>query len=119
MASSRSQRQMVTPEICATRPVASTCRRNSARLKRDSGRPNLLGSSHAIAFTRATIRGGKTRGATSARAFLQAGESFSTEAFAPLAHHRPWHIQALANHLVLNALRGEEHNLGPHDVPIR
>src|SRR6185436_3535446 len=77
IASVRSQRQIVTPEMWATSPAASTWRRSSARLKRESGSPNLLGSSHAIAFTRATSRGGKTRGPTSARAFLQASESFS------------------------------------------
>src|SRR5688572_2796151 len=91
---------MVTPEIRATSPVARTYRRKSSRLKRDKGSPNVRGSSQAMAFTSATMRGGKTRGATSARTLLQARESFPAEAFAPFAHHGPRQIQPLADHCV-------------------
>jgi hypothetical protein len=110
---------MVTPLMAATMPAVTTCRRNSARLKRDNGRPSLAGSSQASAFTWATTRGGKNGRPTGAGTLLQPRESLLEEPFAPLAHHRARQVEALANDRILEALGGEQHDLGPHNLSIR
>jgi hypothetical protein len=72
-----------------------------------------------MAFTCATIRGGKNRGTTSAGTLLQSRQPFSEEPLPPLTHDRPRHIEALPDLLVLHPIGGEEDDLGPNDVSIR
>jgi hypothetical protein len=72
-----------------------------------------------MAFTSATTRGGKTRGATSARTFLEAREPISKKAFAPLTHNWPWGIQALADFLVLQTVGSKQDDLCAYYIPIR
>src|SRR4029450_4451232 len=62
MASSASQRRTVAVDTSATRPLASSSSRSSARLQRPSGTPRVAGSSHAIALTSATTTAANTRG---------------------------------------------------------
>jgi hypothetical protein len=66
-----------------------------------------------------TTRGGKSRGSTSAGTILAPCEAFSEEALAPLAHDRTWHVETLSDHLVLEALGGEQYDLGAYYVSIR
>jgi hypothetical protein len=54
-----------------------------------------------------------------ARTLVEAREAVSEEAFAPLAHDGPGDIQALADHLVGQAVGREQHDLGAHDFAIR
>ena len=60
MASSASHRQIVVPEISATRPRVITSARISGTWRRESGNPSRAGSSQAIAFTSTTSSGGKS-----------------------------------------------------------
>jgi hypothetical protein len=110
---------MVTPLTEGTMPAVSTWRCNSERLNRDSGRPNVAGSSQARALTWATTRGGKGRGPASAGKILQPRQPFSEEAFAPFAHHRAGHIQTLPDLLIFEAISSEKNKLRTHDVSIR
>jgi hypothetical protein len=71
-----------------------------------------------MAFTCATIRGGKSRGTASAREFFQPREAFSEEPFPPLAHDLSRQVQAFADLLVLEALGSHEHDLGSDDISI-
>ncbi len=75
---------MVVAEASVT-PRSTMSRCSSVRVKRESGRPWLAGSSQAIALTSATCSGGKTARATRARLVLKPGEALCTESSAPLA----------------------------------
>jgi hypothetical protein len=57
-----SQRRTVAVDTSATRPLASSSSRSSARLQRPSGTPRVAGSSQAIALTSATTAAANTRG---------------------------------------------------------
>jgi hypothetical protein len=59
MASSESQRQIVLPEISATRPRFTTSLAISGTCSRDNGTPRREGSSQARAFAAITTSGGK------------------------------------------------------------
>jgi len=72
-----------------------------------------------MALIRATTRGGKTGRTAPARTLLESREAFSEEALSPFAHHRPRHVQALTDLLVVQALGGEEHDPGTDHVSIR
>jgi hypothetical protein len=72
-----------------------------------------------MAFTCATILGGKSRGAASAGELLQPRESFSEEPLPPLAHDLSRQVQAFADLLVLEALGSHEHDLGSDNISIR
>jgi hypothetical protein len=50
---------------------------------------------------------------------LQASQALVEEAFAPLRYDLSWQVQAFADLLVGQALRGKENNFGPHDISIR
>ena len=68
----------------------------------------------------ATTRlGGKERWAPGAGALLQAPQTLSEEALAPLADHLARAIQAGCDLIVLESLGGVQHDLGADDVPIR
>jgi hypothetical protein len=66
-----------------------------------------------------TTRGGKSGGSASAGKIFQPREPFSKEALAPLAHHRAWRVEALADLLVLDAIGREQGDLGAYHVSIR
>jgi hypothetical protein len=72
-----------------------------------------------MAFTCATIRGGKSRGTASAGSLFQPREAFSKEPLPPLAHDLSRQVQAFADLLVLQALGSHEHDLGSNDFSIR
>ncbi len=93
IASVASQRQIVVPEISATRPRAMTSVRMSGTNSRDSGRPSRLGSSQAIALTWMATSGGKGRGSSAAGTFLQAGQPLGGKALAPLGDDLPAGVQ--------------------------
>src|SRR6266542_6898637 len=119
MASVASQRQMVVPEISATRPRVSTSARMSGTNRRDSGRPRRLGSSQAIALTSMATSGGEGRGSSTAGAFLQAGQTLEVEAFAPLGDDLSAGVQPGGDLVVVQAVCGHEHDLGTDHVSIR
>jgi hypothetical protein len=119
MASSLSQRQIVLPLIDATKPLPITSAASSSALQRESGTPVRLGNSHARAFTCTTTSGGKNPGAAGSGAFLQSGESFFKEAFAPKAHHIPAGVDVLGNLIIAPPIGGEQHDPGTHDLKIR
>jgi hypothetical protein len=70
-------------------------------------------------LTSTTICGGKTRGAATPRAITEAAHSFQKEAFAPLTDDLTVQVQALADLIIVEALRGEEHDLGADDIAVR
>jgi hypothetical protein len=70
-------------------------------------------------LTSTTTSGGKERGATSSRAFLEACEALLEEALPPLADDLAARVEAGRNFVVPQSLGGEEHDLGPDDVSIR
>jgi hypothetical protein len=88
-------------------------------LKRETGRPSLLGSSHASALTATTTLGGKERRPPSARTLLETREPFIEEALAPLGDDLTWGIQARSDLVVTESLCSEENNLGSDDISIR
>ena len=63
--------------------------------------------------------GGKARRAPSAGAFLQAPQTLSEEALAPLADDLPRGFQARRNGVVVEPLGGVQHDPGADDIPIR
>src|SRR5215210_955569 len=84
MASSESHRQMVVPEISATRPRAIASRATSPALQRLKGTPLVAGSSQANAFTSILVSGGKARGPARARSIFQSAQALFIKALAPL-----------------------------------
>src|SRR6266516_1126500 len=119
IASSASQRQMVVPEIAATRPRVMTSSRMSGTCRRESGRPRRLGSSQAIALTSMTTSGGKDAWPSSPGSLLEAAEPLGEEAFAPLGDDLAAGVQTGPDLVVVEARSRHEHDLGPYDIPIR
>src|SRR5579863_4567863 len=119
MASSDSQRQMVVPEMSATMPRAATSVAMSGMCRRDSGTPSRDGNSQARALTATTTSGGKDRGSTAPGALLQAGQALLEEALAPLRHDLAAGVQPQRDLVVVVAIGGHEHDLGPHHISIR
>src|SRR6266700_3017706 len=119
IASVASQRQMVVPEIAATRPRVMTSSRMSGTCRRESGRPRRLGSSQAIALTSMTTPGGKDAWPSSPGSLLEAAEPLGEEAFAPLGDDLAAGVQTGPDLVVVEARSRHEHDLGPYDIPIR
>src|SRR6266516_1397163 len=119
IASSASQRQMVVPEIAATRPRVMTSSRMSGTCRRESGRPRRLSSSQAIALTSMTTSGGKDAWPSSPGSLLEAAEPLGEEALAPLGDDLATGVQTGRDLVVVKARGRHEHDLGPHDIPIR
>src|SRR5437867_4229451 len=119
MASWESQRHSVVSPIVATNPRFKTSRLISAMLKRDSGTPSVQGNSQARAFTSTTVSGGKERGPSAAREFLEAGEALLKEALPPFADDLSRCIESLGDLIVGEAGSGIEDDLGPDNVSIR
>src|SRR3990172_279590 len=112
MASSSSQRQMVLPLICATRPRALTSRTKSWRLNRESGKPVARGNAQASALTRTTTAGGKNGRAPGPGFILQTGQPFLEEAFAPFADYLARDRKTGGNLVMGLALSGQEDHFG-------
>jgi hypothetical protein len=97
IASSQSQRQIVEADASQTaRSTTSRC--SSVRVKRDSGRPWVAGSSQQVALTSATCSGRKTARATRARPVNESLQAILEEAPAPLADDPSGGVEANGNH---------------------
>src|SRR5437773_11294767 len=83
IASSVSQRQIVTAATSATIPRLTASRASSALDQRESATPRSAGSSHASALTSATCTGGKTPRPTRPRSLLKPLQPLLAEAFSP------------------------------------
>jgi hypothetical protein len=88
-------------------------------LKRDRGRPTSLGSSQARAFTATTIPGGKDTWPALPRELFKASQALCEKALAPPADHLSGRIEARADLIVTQTLRGVQHDLGADYVTIR
>jgi hypothetical protein len=119
IASASSQRQIVVPLMCATTPRLIASRTKSSRLKRDSGRPLVAGSSQAIALICITTSGGKTGRTPGACFIVQACTSLIEKSLTPLADDLSRRRKTLPNLLIRKPVRGQENNLGAEDSIIR
>src|SRR5712691_881481 len=119
MASSLSHRQMVVSLTAANRPERRTCEPSSARLHRDSGRPNLAGSSHAMALTRTTSSGGEDPGASGSWAVVETPQALLEEALAPHAYDFASCAEGLCDLVIGEAPVGQEDHLRAEDLEIR
>jgi hypothetical protein len=79
----------------------------------------MAGSSHASAFTLATMLGGKPGWTPVPRSFLEAREPLLKEPLAPFADDLPRRVQALGNLIVIEALSCIKHDLGANNISIR
>src|SRR5438046_2309683 len=113
IASALSQRQTVLSLMLATNPNCRACCATSATLKRDSGAPNVAGSSQASALTCTTTSGGKSPGPAWARLIFQPGQAFLVKALAPQAHNFAPRVQGRRNLVVAPTLGCQQDHLGP------
>jgi hypothetical protein len=74
-------------------PCSTAARARSGHCQRDSGRPEVAGSSHASALIATTTSGGESRGSSDPRQIIQPGQTLLVEALAPLGHHLPWGVE--------------------------
>src|SRR5829696_8631886 len=118
IASSASQRPIVDADA-SLMACSMTKRCSSKRLKRDSGTPCVLGSSHAIALTCATSSGGKAARATDPRLVPQTLKALLAESSSPPTHRLPTHPQARADLSVGLAVCRHQHQLGPLHLQMR
>src|SRR5919197_3950808 len=119
MASSCSQRQTVLLLMVATMPPRWASRTTSAVLRRERGTPRVAGNSHARALTWTTTSGGKSSGATRARAFVQAGQALIEESLAPEADDVAANREGSGDFVIAEPLGGQEDHLRAHDLKIR
>src|SRR5215207_9611589 len=118
MASSRSHRQTVVPEISATRPRSIASRATSPALQRLKGTPEVAGNSQAMAFTSILACGGKARGSARAGAILQSRQSFLIKPFAPLTDRLGCGVKLPCDLLVGGPIRGQKDDLGTRHLPV-
>jgi hypothetical protein len=119
IASSCSQRQIVEAEASVT-PRSTTSRCSSVRVKRDSGRPCVTGSSQAIALTSATCSGGKTPRTARARFVGKSLETTLAKPRSPAADDLWMAVEPGSDLRVLRALGGiEDHPRPLHLTPGR
>ena len=90
----------------------------SAVLRRESGRPRVTGSSHAMALTCTTISGGKNRGPARARPLFQARQSSQEESFSPEADHVAADGESGGDLVILLTFGGQENNFCPEHLKI-
>ena len=119
IASSCNQRHTVLSLMLATSPERCACRATSATLSRDSGRPKVVGRSHASALISTVSSGGKDPGASRASPLFEARQSFLEEALAPLADHLASRVQPRGDLVVVHATRGHQDHLGSNNLEIR
>ena len=119
MASSGRQRQIVVPLMVATSPDRLAWAANSIEFQRDSGTPDLEGSSQAKALMATMTSGGKCAGTAPTRPFFQTLQTPLEETLSPLGDDFSSCIQALRNLIVGQALGGQENHLGTLHLEIR
>jgi hypothetical protein len=119
MASAASHRQMVVPEISATKPQWSTSARISGTCSLDRGRPRRCGNSQAMALISTTTSGGENRRSTMPGALLKPGDSFFEEPFAPLRHDFSAGVQARRDLIIAESLSREQDDLGSYYISVR
>ena len=88
-------------------------------VNRASGTADRLGSSQASRLTSTTTLGGKAGCAPASKLLLKAGHAFFKEAVAPFADDLARQIEPRGNHVVAQALSGQQDDLGADDVSIR
>jgi hypothetical protein len=115
IAASCSQRQIVVAEASLT-PRSTTSRCSSVRLKRESGRPCVAGSSQAIALTSATCSGGETARAPRALPVGETLEPLGAESSSPLADALGGAVEPLGDLAVGHALGGVDDHPGLLDL---
>jgi len=118
IASSASHRPIVEGDASLT-PRSMTNRCSSERLKRESGTPRLLGSSHAIALTSATCSGGEAARASRASSVAQSLDPLLTEPSSPPPDEFGQHLQPLTDLNVAQPVRGVQHKLGSQHLTVR
>src|SRR5437867_5578520 len=118
IASALSQRHTVLSLMVATNPDCRACCATSATLRRESGKPSVVGSSHARALTCTTTSGGKSPGSARASLMLQRGQTLFEKGLAPQAHDFAPRMQARRDLVVAQALGSKEDHLGPDDLII-
>jgi hypothetical protein len=118
IASSASHRPIVDADASLT-PRSTTNRCSSERLKRDSGTPCCLGSSHAIALTSATCSGGEAARAARAFPVLQTFKTLIVEAFSPPTDKLGHHPQPGADLNIAQPLSRIQHELGSQHLTMR
>jgi hypothetical protein len=91
----------------------------SAILRRDSGKFNFVGSSHAKALIATTTSGGKARRAASPVALLKAFQTVFEKSFPPLTHDLKGRVQPGGDLLILHALGRIERDFSPDHIDIR
>ena len=102
----------------STTPLSITARRTSSMLKRENGRSNCAGSSHAIALTEATCLGGKRAGPSGSRPLFERLEAFEME---PLSHptdKRTRRVQPCRDCHVVRPIRCVQDHPCPDDLSI-
>jgi hypothetical protein len=75
--------------------------------------------SQARAFTSTTVSGGKERGSSAAREFLEAREALFKETLPPFANDLSRGIESVGDLIVGEAGSGIEDDLGPDNISIR
>ena len=118
-ASALSQRQSVTPLICATIPRATTSRWSSGMVQRANGASDRLGSSQASRLTSTTTLGGKAGSVPATWLFVQAGQPVIKESLPPFAHDLAGHMETRGDHIVAQPGGSHEDDLCANDVAIR
>lgn len=119
IASSESQRQTVTPEICSQIPRATASAASSEDDQRASGTWLPPGRSHASRMTSARTCGGKSRRSAAPGPVLEAGETLLEEPLAPLRNDIATATQPGGDLVVAHPIGSHQHHLGPRHLPIR
>src|SRR5207342_1047457 len=89
---------------------------SSAADQRESGRPEVAGSSQASAFTSAISAGGKRPGTPRPGPLVKPRQPLLGEASSPLGHRLVGAVQAAGDLGVGVALGGQQHDPGPDDL---
>jgi hypothetical protein len=111
-AADRRRRRVATPR-------STTNRCNSERLKRESGTPCFLGSSHAIALTSATCSGADAARATRAFPITQPAKTLVVKALSPTTHKLGHHLQTGADLNIAQLISRVQNKLGALHLPMR
>src|SRR5215210_8436050 len=119
MASSRSHRQTVVPEISpGTRPRSIASRATSPAHQRLKGTLLVAGNSQARAFTSILASGGKERWSARAWSILQSAQPLLVEALAPLTDRLGCGVKPPCDLLVGGSLGGQQHYPGAYHLPV-
>jgi len=105
--------------MLATKPERCACRATSATLSRDSGKPKVVGRSHASALISIVSSGGKDPRASRAGSLFETRQSLLEEALAPLADHLASGVQPCGDLVVVHTVGSHQDHLGSNDLEIR